>query len=80
MRLQVKQDATTLSPEETEQQLEHVQEAYDVLSSSKLRQQYDNIGYSGEASRWQRTSCPPARQVPLTLTGKRKLLAADLHG
>lgn len=57
--LQVKDDAATLSPEETHEQMEHVQEAYDVLSSSKLRQQYDDIGYSGEPRARIATSVSP---------------------
>ena len=46
-RVQVKADAVT--EHEAEQQLEHVKEAYEVLSSHKLRQEYDKIGYSGGA-------------------------------
>ena len=44
-RVQVKADAVT--EHEAEQQLEHVKVAYEVLSSHKLRQEYDKIGYSG---------------------------------
>lgn len=44
-RVQVQADAVT--EHEAEQQLEHVKEAYEVLSSHKLRQEYDKIGYSG---------------------------------
>jgi hypothetical protein len=43
--VQVKADAVT--EHEAEANIEHVQEAYEVLSSHKLRQQYDKIGYSG---------------------------------
>jgi DnaJ-class molecular chaperone len=43
--VQVKADAVT--EHEAEAKIEHVQEAYEVLSSHKLRQQYDKIGYSG---------------------------------
>jgi curved DNA-binding protein CbpA len=43
--MQVKADA--VDEAEAEAKIEHVQEAYEVLSSHKLRQQYDKIGYSG---------------------------------